>query len=112
MLDGMCPPESFSSLDEQVRLRRRDDAVRAFWASGKADINVAVVFGKNDPLLRDYWHVLKRTIRTPKGEPKGVWIKGAGALSCGGEARGGGGVICNGLTGRHENNIPVFEEVR
>lgn len=78
IIDGLCPKESFSSLHEQVRLRETDHAIRKFWSSGEADIKVAVVFGRRDPLLRDYYDVFLKTIRTSHGIPQGVWIDGAG----------------------------------
>lgn len=78
IIDGLCPKESFSSLHAQVRLRETDHTIRKFWSDGKADIKVAVVFGRRDPLLRDYYDIFLKTIRTSNGAPEGVWIDGAG----------------------------------
>ncbi|KAI0471642.1 epoxide hydrolase [Xylariaceae sp. FL0804] len=78
MLDGLCPPETFSSLHEQLRLRLRDRETRAYWGSGRAPFKVALVFGHEDPLLRDYRDVLHSVIRTKEGEPDAMWLKGAG----------------------------------
>jgi pimeloyl-ACP methyl ester carboxylesterase len=78
MVDGLCPQESFSSLHEQLRLREKDHAVREFWSSGEAETRVAVVFGRRDPLLRDYYDILMEGIRTREGVPHGVWIDSAG----------------------------------
>lgn len=78
MVDGLCPPQSFSSLHEQLRLRERGHKVRRFWADGKAEADVAVVLGRSDPLLRDYYHILLGCVNTSQGRAKGIWIEGAG----------------------------------
>ena len=78
MIDGMCAPDSFSSLHEQIRLRKRDEGVRAFWSSGEASIRVGVVFGNRDSLLGDFFGTLCNEIHTAHGEPDRHLLEGAG----------------------------------
>lgn len=78
LIDGMCPPTSFSSLHEQVRLRSRDEAVRSFWRSGKASIRVGVTFGDRDTLLGDFYSVLCNEVKTTFGSPEHHTLAGAG----------------------------------
>jgi len=78
LFDGICPSTTFSSLHEQAQLRQRDIEIRKFWSSGDDNLKAFVLFGRNDPLLRDYRNVLMDTIRTQKRPPKGLWLEGAG----------------------------------
>lgn len=78
VIDGMCPPRTFSSLHEQIRLRERDVTTREFWASGKGHMDIAVVFGRNDPLLGDYWDILVAKLKTAEGKAEGTLLSGAG----------------------------------
>lgn len=78
LVDGICPPQTFSSLHEQARLRERGDMVRKRWASGELGCAVNIVFGNRDPLLRDFWGILVDGITTESGKPKATWVDGAG----------------------------------
>jgi pimeloyl-ACP methyl ester carboxylesterase len=78
LLDGVCPSMVFSSLYEQTQLRQRDIEIRKFWGSGEANLKVFVLFGRNDPLLRDYKDLLVESIKTRKQKTKGLWLDGAG----------------------------------
>ncbi|KAL4930264.1 haloalkane dehalogenase family protein [Aspergillus undulatus] len=87
ILEGLLGPEIFDTLNTQARLSAQDDQVRSYW-SNKADevgasAEVAIVFGVNDPLTRDYKSLLVRTVhpeRMVKWAPRGLWIPGAGHL--------------------------------
>ncbi|KAL2816983.1 Alpha/Beta hydrolase protein [Aspergillus granulosus] len=85
VLEGLCGPQHFNTLNTQARLLAQDELVRKFWGS-KDQANgfkVAVVFGDNDPLIRDYKNVLVREINPElmvKWAPRGLWIPGTGHM--------------------------------
>ncbi|RLL94680.1 hypothetical protein CFD26_104466 [Aspergillus turcosus] len=83
LVEGLAGPSNFDNLTAQARLALRDDEIRGFWKSSEKarNLEVAVVFGEKDPLLKDYKHVLVRSI-DPRimvdWAPYGTWLEGAG----------------------------------
>tara|TARA_R110002060_G_scaffold26238_1_gene35743 strand:- start:2108 stop:2653 length:546 start_codon:yes stop_codon:yes gene_type:complete len=67
LLEGLLGPENFTNFNAQAKLTERDESARKWWA-GEDTIpcerlpKVAIVFGEDDPLLRDLKKVLDRTI--------------------------------------------------
>ncbi|RHZ59250.1 haloalkane dehalogenase family protein [Aspergillus thermomutatus] len=83
LVEGLAGPSNFDNLTAQARLRGRDDEIRSFWKSSERarHLQVAVVFGKNDPLLKDYKDVLVRAVDSRvmvDWAPYGIWLEGAG----------------------------------
>ncbi|OKL58047.1 hypothetical protein UA08_06810 [Talaromyces atroroseus] len=88
LLEGLCGPVHFSSVNAQARLAERDNSVRPFWATGdnggaveKDPTRVLVVFGDDDPLLKSYKDILSQTIHpkfTVDWAPTGIWLPNAG----------------------------------
>ncbi|KAJ9245680.1 hypothetical protein DTO271D3_4144 [Paecilomyces variotii] len=89
--EGLCGPIHFSSLNAQTSLSARGDEVRQFWRNGdmkarrsagsEAPFRVVVVFGEDDPLLKDYKHILTQTINADlmvDWAPSGIWLSNAG----------------------------------
>ncbi|KAL2831637.1 Alpha/Beta hydrolase protein [Aspergillus pseudoustus] len=92
LVEGLCGPQHFDSLNTQARLSAQDELVRTFWRSKEQarGFEVAVVFGDKDPLVRDYKNVLVREISPElmvKWAPKGLWISGAGHMPAEDKAR-------------------------
>lgn len=84
IIEGLCGPERFSNINAQADLCRLDDQVREFWRrddSAKAALKTAVVFGQDDPLLKDFKNVLVHSIH-PRHmvawSATGVWLENAG----------------------------------
>ncbi|KAL3490040.1 Alpha/Beta hydrolase protein [Aspergillus germanicus] len=85
LLEGLAGPSHFDTLNTQARLSAQDELVRRFWSSKEQahGFQVAVVFGDEDPLMRDYKNVLVREIAPElmvKWAPRGLWIPGAGHM--------------------------------
>lgn len=78
MIDGLCSPDSLSSIHAQACLRRRDEEARTFWGSGVAQLRAGVIFGDRDTLLGDFYSVLCQTVRTSYGGPESHLIVGGG----------------------------------
>ncbi|KAL5342034.1 Alpha/Beta hydrolase protein [Aspergillus crustosus] len=96
--EGLLGPAHFETLNTQSRLGATDDQVRRYWgtsgqtpstknATENADIRkleVAVVFGEQDQLVRDYKNVLVRGIHPERmvgWAPRGVWLSRTGHLA-------------------------------
>lgn len=80
-VEGLLGPERFTNINAQARLAELNVSVRSWWASGSTGApKVAVAFGEDDPLLRDFKDVLDETIspHLRAGSTKGTWISGAG----------------------------------
>ncbi|KAI1342650.1 hypothetical protein F5Y15DRAFT_413158 [Xylariaceae sp. FL0016] len=69
VIDGLCPPTTVSSLHEEAR---------EFWASGQAQMKVALLFGHDYLLLGDYRDILLRAVKTAQGNAEGMWLYEAG----------------------------------
>ncbi|KAL3461658.1 Alpha/Beta hydrolase protein [Aspergillus heterothallicus] len=85
LIEGLCGPKHFDTLNTQARLSAQDELVRDFWASKEQakGLKVTVAFGENDPLIRDYKNVLVREISPElmvKWAPRGLWIPEAGHM--------------------------------
>jgi pimeloyl-ACP methyl ester carboxylesterase len=85
LFEGLAGPSHFDTLNTQARLSAQDELVRRFWSSKEQahGFQVAVVFGDDDPLIRDYKNVLVREIAPElmvKWAPRGLWIPGAGHM--------------------------------
>ncbi|KAI9372819.1 Alpha/Beta hydrolase protein [Aspergillus egyptiacus] len=91
LMEGLCGPSHFESLTTQARLAAQDDQVRRFWGARESQngdypsqaVEVAVVFGNKDPLVRDHKNVLVRSINPElmvNWAPRGMWITGAGHM--------------------------------
>ncbi|OCL12178.1 haloalkane dehalogenase family protein [Glonium stellatum] len=63
LFEGLCGPAKFTNFNAQAQLAERGHTVRRFWKSCSAGgWRAAVVFGNEDPLLRDFKGVLEDTI--------------------------------------------------
>ncbi|KAF4211426.1 hypothetical protein CNMCM5878_002636 [Aspergillus fumigatiaffinis] len=83
LVEGLAGPSNFDNLTAQARLSSRDDEIRGFWKSSERarQLEVAVVFGDKDPLLKDYKDVLVRAVDSRvmvDWAPHGTWLDGAG----------------------------------
>lgn len=65
VLEGLCGPSSFSSVNGQARLAQRDNSMRQFWESANDGASahddktrVIVVFGEDNLLLKSYKDIL------------------------------------------------------
>ncbi|KAL4922119.1 Alpha/Beta hydrolase protein [Aspergillus aurantiobrunneus] len=85
VLEGLAGPEHFDSLSTQARLSAQGDQVRGFWGDRQDDneLDVLVVCGDKDPIVRDYKSVLVRSMHPEHmvhWASRGLWIMGAGHL--------------------------------
>ncbi|GIJ90940.1 hypothetical protein Asppvi_009905 [Aspergillus pseudoviridinutans] len=83
LVEGLAGPSNFDNLNVQARLSVRDDEIRGFWKSSERarQLEVAVVFGEKDPLLKDCKDLLVRAIDSRvmvDWAPHGIWLDGAG----------------------------------
>ena len=88
VVEGLIGPARFTNLNAQAALAERNEVVREYWrngvtrrfeGTGKEQLQVLVVFGRNDPLYGDFKEILVRGISDEvQNIPKGVWIEGAG----------------------------------
>lgn len=71
--EGLCGPEKFTSFNGQARIADRNRFVRQYWRTcSKDNWKATVVYGKDDPLLRDLKFVLDKTI------DKGAFVRALG----------------------------------
>jgi len=81
VFEGLAGPANFSNLNSQARLAALNDSLRETWHScGQKGWQIAVLFGRQDPLLADFKDVLEETIDKSaliKMDNDG-WIEGAG----------------------------------
>ncbi|KAL2815206.1 Alpha/Beta hydrolase protein [Aspergillus cavernicola] len=91
LLEGLCGPSHFNTVTTQARLSAQDDQVRRFWGARDSEnkhspsqgVEIVVVFGDKDPLVRDYKHVLVKSINPElmvSWAPRGLWIHDAGHM--------------------------------
>ncbi len=98
IVEGLIGPEHLTNISAQAWLARRDIGVRRWWSGGMLDdtddekrmrfvaesfstpARAMVLFGRNDPLLLEFKHVLTDTIKraTLVSGLNGGWIAGAG----------------------------------
>lgn len=86
MVEGLCGPVHFSSLNAQARLAERDIELRQFWmrgtdTAGNDAQRAVVVFGEDEPLLKSYKDIIVRTIHARfrvDWAPNGIWLPDAG----------------------------------
>ncbi|KAM0104907.1 hypothetical protein ACP6JE_000542 [Aspergillus fumigatus] len=82
-IEGLAGPSNFDNLTAQARLSLRNEGVRSFWKSSDRahQLEVAVVFGDKDPLLKDYKDILVRGVDSRvmvDWAPYGIWLDGTG----------------------------------
>ncbi len=91
LLEGLVGSERFTNINAQARLAERNVAVRRWWGAsssgcgdedgGKRQLpKVAIVFGEDDPLLREFRDVLSSGIsrHVQDGDVSGIWVSSAG----------------------------------
>lgn len=81
LLEGLCGPPRFTNMNAQAALAGRNRSVRRFWGGcSKEGWRVSVVFGNDDPLLRDFKDVLEAILDTKAlvAGRRGGWIPHAG----------------------------------
>ncbi|KAH2547054.1 hypothetical protein KXW97_000419 [Aspergillus fumigatus] len=83
LVEGLAGPSNFDNLTAQARLSLRNEGVRSFWKSSDRahQLEVAVVFGDKDPLLKDYKDILVRGVDSRvmvDWAPYGIWLDGTG----------------------------------
>lgn len=79
--EGLCGPDKFSDFAAQEMIATLNGDVRKVWKScGEGGWKAMVVFGRQDPLLKDFKTVLEKLIDKEAlvDAPWGGWINGAG----------------------------------